>query len=174
MGRMMPGEVVYIRVNPKDCMRVVEVLKLTGMMEIQKKFDNMSFPQAVSLALSSLLQAAVESKMIPDHDGFEYSEIMRPFSNKTRTSRKLAFAKGVALNSEAEVPALRIQRETTKFMPTAEQRRADSKAKELLFKKNAASDSWTEADEVELLKCLAIAAGDPLPNPEGESGQHEG
>jgi hypothetical protein len=65
-----PGEVVSIRVNPTDIMSVIDLCDSIGV--DKNKF---SFPAMVSLALSSMLQAMREQKIIPERDGFEYNDI---------------------------------------------------------------------------------------------------
>lgn len=82
-----PGEVVRMRVNTLDCMAVVDVLNKLGL-----QYQGMSFSQACSTALSSLLETMRVKGVIPRRDGFEYSDMMAPYATKTRGKRKLDLA----------------------------------------------------------------------------------
>lgn len=85
---MRPGSVVSIRVNPKDSMSVVDLVKKSGLF-----VEGMSFPHMVSLALSGCLQALRDNGGVPDRDGFEYLEICGPYvQNQQRNGRKLMIA----------------------------------------------------------------------------------
>lgn len=84
---MRPGLVVTIRVNPKDCMAVVDVIRKTGM-----DIPGASFASLVSLTLGSLLQMAREAELIPTRDGFEYSEMMQSYEGTRSRRRKLEIA----------------------------------------------------------------------------------
>jgi hypothetical protein len=76
------GEVVYIRVNPKDCLSVLDLMKKTGV-SIRDK----SFPQMVSLALSSALEAMRMQGIIPaEPDMFQYSNRMKYYAGRGRKS----------------------------------------------------------------------------------------
>lgn len=156
---MMPGEVVKIRVNPRDCMSVVDVIKNTGLLT-----EGMSLPVAVSLTLSALLESARQAKLIPEREGFEYTEVMRPFSNKTRNPRKLAITQlhTMEVGSELRIPAL--QATAHRSTKTMAQRRARTRINELGFKKEQAPDSWTQADEEEIKWHIRVEAEeiDPL------------
>lgn len=159
---MIPGETVKIRVNPRDCMGVVDVINNTGMVTV-----GMSFPMACSLVLSSLLQSAREAKLIPEREGFEYLEVMQQFSDKDKRKKKLAITQmHKMVGSELRAPAVQ-QRPIGKVVLTMEQRRADTRIRELLFKQDHAPDSWSSADQQELDRCLVVVAGEDLP-PKGQ------
>lgn len=155
---MSVGETVKIRVNPRDCMGVVDVINNTGMVTV-----GMSFPMACSLVLSSLLESAREAKLIPERDGFEYLEVMQQFSDKDKRKKKLAITQmHKMIGSELRAPAVQ-QRPIGKVQLTAEQRRATTRMHELFFKQEHAPDSWTPEDDAELLRVIAVASGDPVP-----------
>ena len=71
---MKPGRVVSIRVNPADCISVVDVLR-----EVDALVPGMSFSQAVSVALSSALETLRQGGVLPRRAGFEYDEVMQQF-----------------------------------------------------------------------------------------------
>src|SRR3990167_11030885 len=99
---MKPGEVVTIRVNPRDCISVTDVVERLGIYP-----QGMSFSSAVAISLSSMLEFMREHKVIPVRDGFEYGERMSPFSLKSRTSRKLSINKTLlGTNDEKQITAL--------------------------------------------------------------------
>ena len=81
---MRVGNVVYIRVNPRDSMGVVDVVNA-----LEKYREGMAFSHAVSIALSALLETMRSTNTIPTRDGYEYTEMMQPYSFKDRTSAKL-------------------------------------------------------------------------------------
>lgn len=66
------GVVAAIRINPKDCLGVLDLLEATGVSTSEKSFSHM-----VSLALSSLLEAARKQGFIPvEPDMFLYGARM--------------------------------------------------------------------------------------------------
>ena len=99
---MRPGIVATIRVNPKDCMAVLDVMDAVGITS-----EGMSFPAMASLTLSSLLQTARDNKQIPDRSGFEYAEMMQPYVNQPRTRRKLEITNALhQVGSEMRITGL--------------------------------------------------------------------
>lgn len=173
---MRPGIVASIRVNPKDCMAVVDVMEAVGI-----PTDGMSFPAMVSLTLSSLLQTARDNNQIPTRDGFEYSEIMSPFMGQRRNRKKLEITKTLhELGSSIHVPklsapqrgAFQVEPGTAERLPSvttaasarkpfeapvesevpADVLRARRRLTELLQKKDLADDgavTWQSSDESE-------------------------
>ena len=87
---MREGRVIYIRVSPKDCMGVVDVLKV-----LEIKPSGMSFAQATSIAFSSAMESLRQSSIIPTRDGFGYGEMMSVFppDSKASRGRKLEMSK---------------------------------------------------------------------------------
>ena len=77
------GYVVYIRVNPEDCMAVADIVSQVGELK-----EGMSFSSAVSMALAVMTETLRGSGVIPKRDGFEFSEMLKPFSNKTHNKKK--------------------------------------------------------------------------------------
>jgi hypothetical protein len=67
---MNVGSVVRIRVNPKDTMSVIDLVKRSGL-----DITGMSFPTMVSLALSASMNTMRENGHLPTRDGFEYAEM---------------------------------------------------------------------------------------------------
>lgn len=80
------GRVVQIRVNPKDCMAVVDVIQAARM-----HFTGMSFAQAVSTALACAMESFRQNNIVPTRDGFEYTAMMEPFPDNTTERKKLYF-----------------------------------------------------------------------------------
>ena len=99
---MLAGEVVRIRVNPKDAASVADIVRLTGF-----DYVGMSFSQACAIALSSLLETMRQSGAIPTRDGFDYSEVMKPFQMRKQSKRKLDIANLItSLGAKISVPAI--------------------------------------------------------------------
>lgn len=84
---MRAGKVVNVRINPKDCMGVIDVVKKAGVY-----VPGMSFSQMVSLALSGMMQTLRDNEIIPDREGWEYLEMMGPYLTK-QNGRKLEVTK---------------------------------------------------------------------------------
>lgn len=149
----MPGEVVTIRINPRDCMAVADMIKSIGM-----HVDGMAFSQAAAIVFSSLLQAMREAGAIPNRDGFEYTELMQPFAVKTRTSKKLAVNKILTfMRSDHVIPAAV---SVSSVMADPIRARIERRQRELLQKKVADEFNFTEGDLSEFQDCNAMLAGD--------------
>jgi hypothetical protein len=101
---MRPGKVVNIRVNPTDCLGILDVARKVGV-----DCANSSFPQIVSLALSTLLQSARNAQQIPTRMGYEFEEEMAPYlvDDKTRRKVKLQRANEIHLaGSDFQMPGI--------------------------------------------------------------------
>ena len=66
--------VVNIRVNPIDCISVLDVLEKQG-----TALTNLSFAQAVKIVLASSLETFRQMNYIPVPDGFSFLQRMAPF-----------------------------------------------------------------------------------------------
>ncbi len=76
-GRMFKrrqGMVVSIRVNPEDCINILNVMDAGGL-----DTNGMTFPQMVSLCLGGLLHKAKMQGIIPEPDMFQYGDRMGLF-----------------------------------------------------------------------------------------------
>lgn len=79
---MRPGRVTQIRVSPKDCMSIIDVLD-----RIQLYRSGMSFAQATSVVLACAIETFRKQSLIPTRDGFEYSSMMQRFPADTIITR---------------------------------------------------------------------------------------
>ncbi len=153
---MQPGIVVRIRVNPNDCMGVVDLLSKTGTV-----VEGMSFSSMVSLALSSSIAAARELDVIPSRTGFEWAEVMGPFANGLRTKKKLEVTDTIKHASvDGRVPSWKAPK-PVKYedlpipepAPVSAELMRDRRAlSELCAKKDLADDGqviWQASDQVE-------------------------
>jgi len=145
---MKAGNVVSIRVNPTDCMAVVDVIKKTGVYT-----PGMSFAQMVSLALSGVLQTLRDTQLIPDREGWEYNELVGPYINK-QNGRKLEVTKVInSIGSELKVSGLSKPTQTVGGMSTW------AKFQELAAKKEQAElgvGIWTDEDQVAFDKVASL------------------
>lgn len=165
---MRAGKVVQIRLNPKDCMSVVDVLDVAGI-----NIKDLSYAQAVSLAMGSILAGLREAGTIPDRDGFEYSEVMAPWDSG-RSKRKLdvtrfisqqsglqprpvAVSSGSHLEGQKAVTGSPIGRGKS-YTPA--QRRAAVKLQELQFKQEHDPQHFTTDDRDEMERLEMILDGD--------------
>jgi hypothetical protein len=166
MSNMKPGVVSTIRVNPKDCMGVLDVLDVAGI-----PTRGMSFASITSLALSSLLQTMREQQVIPTRDGFEYLDMMGPYLNGKNNSKKLAVTDTlVKAGSRAQVRGIsRPRNEAPEPMPPAveveisnDTKQARDRLTELCQLKDMAEDGagdWTAANQEEYEKLLKVVYG---------------
>lgn len=99
---MRAGIVVSIRVNPKDCQSVLDVMERVGI-----KTSGQSFSQLVSLTLSSILESHRQAGIIPEPDAFQYLNRVGQFIGQGRSSKKLRTAKLIhELGSDYKAPVL--------------------------------------------------------------------
>lgn len=169
---MRPGKVVTIRVSPKDCLAVLDIMKKVGI-----DVKGASFPALVSLALSSMIETMKKAQQIPERDGFEYLDMMGEFLTPQRTGRKLAITSAISATDSdfqmraapeaaralaaSEQPAAG----NTLVMPekplTTYERQARTRLSELMAKKDLSESPssgvvWSNADEEEFKQCYAI------------------
>lgn len=138
---MRVGRVARIRLSPRDCMAVVDILKHIGIHP-----TGMSFSQGVSITLSSALESFRQSKIIPTRDGFEYTELMRMFppDRLIDRSRKLDITKHLQARTSdgAVVPPILVP-------DTPEVQRRRTRYNELRFKRENDEINMSEADWAE-------------------------
>jgi hypothetical protein len=152
---MKPGQIARVRVNPTDCMAVVDVIKTAGVY-----VPGMSFSSAVSLALSSLLQTMKDHGIIPDRTGFEYGEIMSAFA-QGRNGRKLEINKAIQeLGSSIKVSGLskpvEASAEIAPSTPTADVMEAGRQMTKLLQKRDDPTHEWSPQDEQEFQRLYTV------------------
>ena len=72
------GMVARIRVSPKDCLAVVDVLEAAGLSPYEHSFSG-----CVAIALSSLIAVGRKAGIIPvEEDGFQYLNRIGPFMDQ--------------------------------------------------------------------------------------------
>lgn len=102
--KLRAGQVVRIRVNPTDCLSVLDALEKAG---INVRQQGMSFSQCVSLALSSLLMGARQQGWLPEPDGFQYANRMSQFRGFSGHAEKLAITDAItAAGATFQMPGL--------------------------------------------------------------------
>ena len=134
---MRAGEVVQIRINPKDCMSVVDVLDKSGAF-----IPGMSFPQAVSLAFSALLESVRGAGIIPERDGFEFSQLMGRFADRQRSGRKLQITKSITMQGSSFKAGALMQ-------TSPELQRKQRRWQELCQRQEVDPENWTPEMESE-------------------------
>lgn len=145
---MKVGEVVQIRVNPRDCMGVADVVR-----QLNLHIQGMSFAQAVSITLTALLETVRSAGKIPSRDGWEYGEVMAPFAFKKRSARKLEITKAFELTNPVGI----LPSEPIPELPI-EARRLQSRLRELEWKRDADPGNFSEAEQRELAWTLEALA----------------
>lgn len=152
---MRAGLVATVRINPKDCMSVIDVMKKAGV-----NTNGMSFPAMVSLALSATLNGLRIEGLIPDRDGFEYLDMMQPYMNG-RNARKLEITKtihdagsrmNISLPAEhrevnPSAPIQVMQAANTPELREAKQEFTDLNNKREAFEDQVKGISWTSSEE---------------------------
>lgn len=136
------GRVVKIRINPDDCMSVIDVIAQTGLLP-----KGASFAQVVTTALATLLEGVRRAKIIPTRDGFEYAAMMAEYQDQPHIdrARKLDITQAVALGRlHGAMPAVSIAE-------APEKARQRVRFDELYFKRKNNSENWTEADQAEFM-----------------------
>lgn len=166
---MRAGMVSTIRINPRDCQSVLDIMEMVGY-----KTEGQSFPHLVSLTLSSLLQTQRDAGNIPEPDEFDYLNRMGYFIGQQRSSKKMHVAKVIHnAGGKARMPGLPQQpvdsdedrpfptqaRHTPSTIEvlttevTAEQREAGQRLQDLMTKKEIAEDNpnviWSAHDQRE-------------------------
>lgn len=158
---MKAGHVATIRVNPRDCQSVLDVLDAAGVPR-----RSLSFAQCVSLALGSLLETARRNELIPEPDEFEFLNRMQEYMTPARRRKSARVADALHdLGGKLRGPALpdgagRLGAGSPPPAdPTAtvdededspEVRAAQAELTKLLIKKEQAEDGgpWTHDDDV--------------------------
>lgn len=77
--QLRAGRVVQIRLNPKDCMTVVDIVTQIGAFQ-----PGMSFSQATIIAFACMSETFRKNSIVPDREGFEYTKLMAEFPDTTR------------------------------------------------------------------------------------------
>lgn len=99
---MKAGHVATIRINPRDCQSVLDVLDAAG---VPRKA--LSFAQCVSLAMGCLLETARKGGVIPEPDEFEYLNRMQAYLGPNKRVRTARMAEAISgLGGSMRAPAL--------------------------------------------------------------------
>lgn len=156
---MKAGQVTRLRVNPKDCQSVLDLLDRIGV-----PYQNLSFSQCTSIALASLLETARVHKTLPEPDPFQYLNRMSPFLGHGTSMQRKRLAAANALGSIGETfqaPTListdQIPTEAMRAQPEAmslDMRQARTRLNELVSKKEMIDDgvpglTWSASDDAE-------------------------
>jgi len=78
-----PGQVVRIRISPTDCLGILDILDKAGIPR-----QNISFSQCTSLALTTLIELARKTDMIPRPDGFDFLNRMEQYIGQGHKGRR--------------------------------------------------------------------------------------
>lgn len=174
---MKAGHVATIRVNPRDCQSVLDVLDAAGIPR-----QALSFAQCVSLALGCLLETSRHSGVIPEPDEFEYLNRLSHYVGRGKRSPKTRMAEAIqSIGPKLRAPVLDGQgaqegsgeHHTADLgeMPQAaprqqvdedspEYRAAQKSLTQLIIKKDQSEDDpsipWTREDEAEYQRCYSI------------------
>ena len=126
--------VVTIRVNPIDCISVLDVLEKQG-----TALTNLSFAQAVKIVLASSLETFRQMNYIPVPDGFSFLQRMAPFEEDNNRVAMLNITK------QGDHPDYHAEPVVESY--ETKQRRI--RYEELMIRKNGDKLNWTDADQEE-------------------------
>ena len=93
------GLVARVRVNPRDCLSILDVVQSSGI-DIQ----GMSFSAITSLTISCMLESLRKQQVIPRNVGFDYMERMSPYIEGKSTSDKRAITVGLYMKAVRNEP----------------------------------------------------------------------
>lgn len=144
---MKPGHVISMRVSPRNCMAVLDLLRMADV-----PLEGMSFSAACSRALDLAMSGLIKAGQLPERDGFEYSEMMAPFGLGTtgRTARDAQSAR-VASMFEGSQAAENRAPVSAPGKPSVED--AKRGLRELLGRyegpdgEQVSTDEWSEEDQ---------------------------
>lgn len=167
---MKAGHVVTIRVNPRDCQSVLDVLDAAG---VPRKA--LSFAQCVSLAMGCLLETARRGNVIPEPDEFEYLNRLSQYVGKGKVRKTVRMSEALhdlggamrapVLGGGEEGPSAAQARPADLVVPEAvdtespEYKEAQRTLTNLLVRKEQADDDpslWNDAYEREFQRCYRV------------------
>lgn len=138
---MKPGRTANIRINPKDCMSCIDVVKKTGI-----NLQGASFAIIVSTALASMLESFRQNGLIPTRDGFEYAEIMATYPKQGRANH----ARALAISKTFEIAGSDI---FVKPIAPGDMRKRQE-LDELVFKANSDPTNMSEEEGIRLKELM--------------------
>lgn len=154
------GPVVRVRMNPRDVMSCIDCANAAG---IDLPYG-MSMAAVIKKGISIALATLRAEKVIPEHDGFEYSQMIQPFAgaSKTEISLKVKNSQQIVIQEQREEAmdvqpaALPSARRTT---PSEEdiakgvrRRRLFPRMQELQFREKNDKENFSKRDKEELRK----------------------
>lgn len=146
---MKPGHVVTIRVSPEDCQSILDVMESSGILTHAQ-----TFPQMVSLVLSSFLQSARQGGQIPSVDPFLFDERMQQYRGNGRGSARER-KKGHIASSVTLTPTYTRQEDSTDPSKVLRQKEIAIRLGELFEKEKLSKVNsgviWQREDQKEIL-----------------------
>lgn len=138
---MRGGKLATIRLSPKDCMAVVDILSKLGTSTV-----NLSFSQAAKIVFASALESFRQSGMIPERTGFEYLNMMEPFEQQGYAARggQLKLTERNSMES-FQAPSL---------VDSGERKKRMVRYEELMFKYKADEINFSTEERQELAELL--------------------
>ncbi len=151
------GLVFHLRLNPKDIMACIDCM-VAADIHIPR---GMSLSSAMKRGIGIALETLRSSKVIPQRDGFEYSEMIAPFTMPNRQDKIAVGHKMVVQEGRdeiADIPRSRIEKPASERYRITEddltrarvRDRLSRQIKELTFKKEADPLNWKKADQQKL------------------------
>lgn len=169
MSSIRAGVVVTIRVNPRNCQSVLDLMDV-----LEQKPDGQSFSSFVSLALASLIESSIDSGFITEPDPFQYMNRMRPYLGRKRGANVKKLTNTVNAQGSRFRPPVMPKRELTSVEVTTEQalhrKEAMKMMQDLAVKYKASVDNteiqWSSADQSQWEEVfLTLFPGEPMMQP---------
>jgi len=140
--RILPGRVVHIRLNPRDCISCVDTCD-----KLKVNSVGMSFAQVVKIALSSAMESFRVNGIIPNRGGFEFTELVT-----NRFNEAGAGAHGNAIKITEAIMAQGDNYQPAPIVPeTRERKQRRMRYEELRLKKEHDDLNWTDELQAEFM-----------------------
>ena len=148
------GFVTKIRLSPRDVMSCIDAVRAVGM-DMQGMSLSATVKKGITIALSTLRA----EKVLPEHDGFEYSQMIAPYTgiskvDKIAVGHRLVVQEQVDEANDVQPAALSTRR---RIEPTQEdiakgvrRRRLLPRIQELQFREQSDKENFTKKEREEL------------------------
>ena len=157
--RRSVGFITRIRLSPRDVMSCIDAVNTVGV-----DMQGMSLSATVKRGISIALATLRAEKVLPERDGFEYSQMIAPYTNITKVE-KIAVGHRLVMQEQREeamdVPPAAIHSRTRPTTSRTEltkeevekatrRRRLFPRLQELQFRAEHDKENFSKKDQVEL------------------------
>ena len=154
MATMKAGMVTTVRISPKDCISILDILDVA-----QVRRDNMSFASCTSLALSSLIGMARQAGIIEEPDGFAFLDKVGPYRDGKNNKVKRLTSNSLYLAAQHGSAAISLPRVNTSMPPQVMEEQALRELKDRFTKLNDRKEAdipLSMEEEKEWQACFSV------------------